>query len=471
MNSKKRFSINLDFAVGIVTGVILLAIALTFWLRGQIGIRVTIELPADNVIGPFETLTLNFSEPVDSFSTLEKFSLQPAVDGSFKFLDPTTLQFLPKEPFQPEIEYTLTIGAGALTRDDRQLQESRSWDFRVRAPLVVYLLAEENKSQLWGLEPTTGKSRALTDDSFRIFDFDTAHNGEFVVFSAFNEQGGIDLWRVEREGGETTHLLPCGPDRCTAPTISFSDRRLAYVHETANASPGLDFGSPRIWLLFLENDRFAQRAWLLNSEVEWNAPLSKNQQVIGSAPAWSPNDQRFSFFDRLAEEIHLSDFITGDRLTIPSQTGVQMSWSMKGDFLVFTDIEPTDSGSRTRVRKVNMPSGEITTLFGESDEWDHRYNSLAWSPAEDMLVVGFQSDESDPATTLWLVDPVTLNGQVIANQLGYVYSDPQWDLWGSELLFQQFQLKGEYKPEVGLWKPGMEEPQILVEGILPHWLP
>ena len=193
MKSKKRFSFNLDSAVGLVAGVILLAIAFTFWLRGQIGIRVTAELPANNTIGPFETLTLNFSEPVDSFLTLEKFSLQPVTDGSFKFLDPTTLQFLPEEPFQPETEYTLTIDAGALTRDNRLLRESKSQNFRVRAPLVVYLLAEENKSQLWGLEATTGKSRPLTDDSFRIFDFDTAHNGEFLVFSAFNEQGGVTL--------------------------------------------------------------------------------------------------------------------------------------------------------------------------------------------------------------------------------------------------------------------------------------
>jgi hypothetical protein len=148
-----------------------------------------------------------------------------------------------------------------------------------------------------------------------------------------------------------------------------------------------------------------------------------------------------------------------------------MAWSMDSNSLVFTDVETTDSISRSRVRKVNMLSGETVTLLGENDTWDHRYNSLSWSPTEDMFVVGFQSKEGSPATTLRLVDTVTLDYQTIANQPGYIYSDPQWDLWGTALLFQQSQLKGEYKPEVGLWNPGMEEPQLLVEGILPHWLP
>jgi hypothetical protein len=69
------------------------------------------------------------------------------------------------------------------------------------------------------------------------------------------------------------------------------------------------------------------------------------------------------------------------------------------------------------------------------------------------------------------MDPGTLSGQEIANQPDHIYGNPQWDPWGGALVFQQFKLKGTYKPEIGLWKPGLDEPLILAEGIMPQWLP
>ena len=42
---------------------------------------------------------------------------------------------------------------------------------------------------------------------------------------------------------------------------------------------------------------------------------------------------------------------------------------------------------------------------------------------------------------------------------------------GHGLIFQQFKLRGVFKPEIGLWKPGFRDPLILTEGLMPHWLP
>ena len=39
------------------------------------------------------------------------------------------------------------------------------------------------------------------------------------------------------------------------------------------------------------------------------------------------------------------------------------------------------------------------------------------------------------------------------------------------LVFQQFRLKGVHKPEVAIWMPGFDQPQVLAEGLMPHWLP
>ncbi len=441
----------------LLTGFLLLCIALVIGLGSQIGIRVTAELPVNNIIGPFETLTLHFSEPVDGTLAINNFSIEPAVDGSFKFPDTKTLQFVPRQPFQPDTAYTLTLASGALTSKGDPLKKSSSWDFRVRSPLVVYFVAEENKSQLWAVDPDTGKTTALTDDSFKIFDFDTSHNGEFVIFSAFNEQQGIDLWRVDRTGGEPFLLLQCGADRCSVPAISFYDKSVAYVREFANPSPDLQFGSPRIWVL--------------NLETKQDSPLYEDQQIIGYGPVWSPDGTRLSSYDGFADQIRLLDLVTNNQLMIPSQTGSPVTWSNDGDTFVFTDVAMNEFGTYTRIREANLPTQEITTLFGENDERDYRYNALAWSPVEKMLVIGLQFDANDPAQALWLIDPATQGGQVIANQPNYIYNNPQWDPWGKALIFQQFKLKGVYKPEIGLWRSGWQEPRMLTQGLLPHWLP
>jgi Tol biopolymer transport system component len=310
---------------------------------------------------------------------------------------------------------------------------------------------------LWTVEPDTGGTQPITDESFRIFDFDASRDGEFVIFSAFNDQQGLDLYRVDRLGNNPDFLLECGPDRCSAPAISPDGKTVAYVREAAGPSSALQFGAPRIWIL--------------NLETKQDAPLYEDQQIIGYGPVWSPDGTRLSSYDALADELRLLDFVTGDQFIVPSQTGNPVSWSADGNTLAFTDVATNDSGPYTRIREANISTQEITTLFGENDERDYRYNALAWSPIEDKLIIGLQLAQEKPAKSLLFMDPATRDGQVIADHPDYIYNNPRWDPWGRALIFQQLKLKGEYEAEIGLWEPGLEEPRLLVKGLLAHGLP
>ena len=327
----------------------------------------------------------------------------------------------------------------------------------MRTPQVVYLVKEGQKSRLWAVDTKGGDSTPLTDDTFEIFDFDASRKGEFVVFSAFNEQGGIDLWRVQRTGGNATLLLQCGPDRCSVPVISPGDRFIAYVREAAAPTGELAYGSPRIWVL--------------NLETRQNAPLYEDQQIIGYGPTWSPDGSRLSSYDGLQDEIRLLDLLTSKQFIIPSQLGSPVTWSDDGESLIYTDVATNDFGVYTRVHEAKISIDEITTLFGDNDEWDHAYNVLAWSPMENKMLVGLRPTVNDPSMALWLMDPYNRDGQVIVDQPGYAYNNPYWDPWGRALIFQQFKLKGVYKPEIALWMPGFEQPQVLAKGLMPHWLP
>jgi hypothetical protein len=148
-----------------------------------------------------------------------------------------------------------------------------------------------------------------------------------------------------------------------------------------------------------------------------------------------------------------------------------VTWSADGATFVYTDIETTESGPLTQIRAVDVARMETTTLFGEKDDRDYYYNSLAWSPVENAVVIGLRFEENSMAEGLWLMNPSRRDGQAIADQKDYIHSAPQWDPWGKTLLFQQFYMRGNYKPEIALWEPEMDTPQVVGEGLLPQWLP
>jgi hypothetical protein len=448
---------SLDLAAGLLTCVLLLLIGAVIWVGSQLGIRVTPQFSTGNRVGPLGPLTLVFSEAVDQRLVTEKFFIQPNVEGMFTMVNAKTVQFIPDVPFEPDVTYKLALAPGDLTAEGAVLKRPKSWKFQTRLPLIAYLVADANKSRLWMVEPESSKTTPLTDEVFRIADFDASGDGEFVIFSAFNEQNGVDLWRVDRSGKNLALLLECGPDRCTVPAISPDGSQVAYTRETAFPSSDLQFGSPRIWLM--------------NSSSKKDAPLYEDQQIVGYKPEWSPDGTHLSSFDGISSQIHLVNLVTGEQLIIPSQNGTLVTWSADSRTFVYTDTEPTASGPITQIRALDLARNETTTLFGEKDDRDYYYNSLAWSPIENALIIGLRYDENSMAEGLWLMNPFQKDGRAIADQKDYVHSSPQWDPWGKTLLFQQFYMRGDYKPEIALWNPGMDAPQVVGEGLLPQWLP
>jgi hypothetical protein len=139
--------------------------------------------------------------------------------------------------------------------------------------------------------------------------------------------------------------------------------------------------------------------------------------------------------------------------------------------MLFTDIEQTENGLRTQVHLVDISLNESQTLIGVNDDRDYSYYSLAWSSLEDRAVLGLRAGEDRPSQILWLFNPAMLEGIVIADQEEYTYNSPQWNPWGNAILFQQFKLRGAFNPEIGLWQTGFDEPIILTQGLMPHWLP
>jgi hypothetical protein len=452
----KNFS-KLDKVASSLVLICTVLIGLAVFLGGQAGIRVKTNLPEGGLIGPYQTITLTFSESVDPKMAEALFDLQPKIEGVFGWVDSNTLQFTPSEPFEKSTEYKLILHFGVLSRNGHELKRDLNWDLHVREPLLAYLKVEDNQKSIWVTDLNNGSPRRLTDASVAVLGFDASRDGEFVVFYALNEMNGIDLWRTTRNG-ESTLLLDCGRDRCRTPSISPDGTRIAYAREIAGPGEAFPFGSPRVWLLDITNGQ--------------DGPFYEDQQVLGYEPQWSPNGTQLASFDGLADQIRLLNMTSGEQFIFSSGTGGPITWSPDEKKFLFTDVEQSEGGVRTRVRMADLTLNEASTLIGAEDDMDYAYNSLTWSPVDDSeVLLGMRDGGDDPSQVLWLFNPARLDGIIIAGQPNYAYSLPHWNALGDALIFQQFKLKGTYKPEIGFWEQGLQEPRVIVEGLLPHWLP
>jgi Tol biopolymer transport system component len=443
-------------AIGLML-VLAAGIGLVILLGGQIGIRGTADLPEGGLVGPFQIVTLNFSEAVDPDLAEALWMIQPSVEGRFEWPNPGTLRFTPSRPFSLDTDYKLTLRPGVITSNGRELKRAQTWTFRVREPLAVVLRSANGDSGLWAVALDGVTSHRLTSESVKIISYDAARSGDYLVYCSANKQGGIDLWRVSRAGGDDALMLDCGLDRCTAPSISPDGTRVAYSREAAGPGPDLPFGSPRIWMLDLANNQ--------------NSPVYEDQQVICYGPSWSPDGTRLACFDGLADQLRILDLTSSEQFIFPTGTGDTTTWSPDGTLFLFTDMEQDENGLRTQVRRADLTINKTDILIGAGDARDYSYSSLAWSPAGDQVVLGLRIAEDKPGESLWLFDPVILDGPMIANADETTYNAPTWNPWGSALLFQQFKLRGAFKPEVGLWTAGDIEPRLLTDGLMPHWLP
>lgn len=410
---------------------------------------------AEEKTGAWGPVTVEFSAPVRAETAQIAIGIQPPVPGVWTVAAANSLSFRPAIPFEAGKSYRAILQPAAIGQNGEKLRSETQLTFQVRSPAILYMPNDEGTREIWRAEQDGSGAVQLSQSGGQIFDFHANRDGAKIAFSTRNEQGGFDLWTMDRNGGNARRSLDCGPDRCTNPRWSPDGLLLAYTRENAGLGGGL--GAPR--------------AWVIDTNANQTRQVYADSQIIGYGPAWSPDGSRLAIYDAVGDGVRVLEIATGAETFLPTSTGQFGGWSPDGNQMFYTAIESDENGPRTAVKLANFSTGEVTT-FLSSKLYDAFYNVPAWAPDGKYIALGMRPENGKTASGIWIVTLAMLGGPMIPGQADATDGFYSWDASGAKLVFQRTPLKGQYQPDIMLYDMNTGQISLVMENASwPQWIP
>ncbi len=442
-----------DARVLVVVLVLLAVAGGLVWFSSHAGMaKPEFKLAEGGQVGAFGPLVLEFRQPVTPGQVEAYLNLEPAVSGQWTW-EQERATFRPERTFQVGQTYMLRLEAGATDETGRKLKTTAEWTFSIRSADIVYLGQATTRPELWLVDGTGKVVQPLTSTGGRVRDFAVFSGGEQVVYSAQNDQDGVDLWVVGRGGTNNRLLLACGADRCTQPSVAPDESAITFTRAGGRAPQG------EIWTLDLVSGQ--------------SAALYPDQVISGMDPNWSPQGRYLQFYDPEYAQIRILDLTNNKIILVPTNQQGIGSWSPDGKRLLFTRAESSEIGLPfVRVYEVELETGDIRLL--DSPDLGQVDSSLPiYSPDGTSLVIALRGLATSPNKQLWWFSLEDDASQAITADESASYAAYTWDPAGEWLAFQRLQLESsQSKPQVMVWQRASGSSIVLAEDAArPQWLP
>lgn len=465
MRMSKKLKLHPAVLLGIALAAVVIVAAVILLSTAEV--RIVDSSPAGGEDGvPITTpIRLTFSQPMDPGSVESRFRIEPEVAGSLIW-DGDTLTFRPHSALAPETTYTVTVGAGAASLRGHLLAEDDIWHFSTRAPELLYLGRtdpEGDRRQLFRASLGGEPPRQLTDHAGGVWDYAVHPQGEAIAYSVLREDGGSDLWRMDREGGDGRLLLACPEAACLNPAWSLDGRQLAYERRDIWAgAPNLDPKAGRIWLLDLVKER--------------ERPLFDYDVALHS-PVWAPQGERLAYVSPVLPGVEVYDLRTEDLLQFGNEWGAAPVWSPDAAYLVMPELLLAGESLVVRLVRVDLDEEQLLDISGDDDFV--KDTSPAWSPGGGWIALGRQYLDEErwtPGRQIWLTRPDASESYTLLDDPMGDHFAFAWRPDGAALAYVRSDLAEGLQPlpDVSVWVYDLVQRKsvsIALEGVLPKWLP
>jgi hypothetical protein len=451
-------------ALAIVAALLILYVGL--------GLRVVRRSPAegDQDVPVTAPVRISFSQPMDEASVEAHFAIEPQLPGRFAW-EGRDLTFWPRGALAPETTYIVIVQPGAASRRGKELGEETRWRFHTRAPRLLYLGRPQDIPgirQLYvafpgsDLQPES-QPQQLTDHGGGVWDYAVHPLGTEVVYSVLREDGGSDLWRMDRDGTNQKPLLLCPEEACLNPAWSPDGSVLAFERRPIWAdAPNLDPKAGRIWLL----DMKTQKQDLL---FDYDVPLH--------SPAWAPNGERLAYVSPVLPGLEVLGLDTGELQQFGNEWGAVPEWSPDSRSLVVPELMLAGESLVVRLVRMDLVDESLLDISGDDDFV--KDVGPVWSPGGGWIAFSRQFLDEERWTAgrqIWLARPDGSEAYSLISEPMYDHFALAWRPDGAALAYARSDLSEgpQPAPDVSVWVYDLakREPRLVAtEAVLPKWLP
>ncbi len=454
----------LDIGVGLAILALLGAIGLTLLSGDRVGISVR-RLAPQGLASSQSVIQVTFDEPIDPESVVGKLRLEPETEGILSAAG-NQLQWQPRVALQQGQTYTVHLAEGVRAQSGRLLLQAYTWEFRVRAPQVVFMAPVDNPVQnLFLIDPNIPQAapQQITFSELGVLSYDVLPDGSRIVYSELGEMRTAHLRVYDLRTNSTLTLLECPTAACTTPAWRPDGSMVAFERSDLNLDTGTGPGAPRIWLV--------------DTNTGIPRPLFADNQRLGYSPRWSPDGALLASYDANIGGIVLFDFENNRERLIRTPQGEVGQFSPDGRWLFFPKIIQLAGTTRyvAHFVLVDVQSELLVQRDLIPDSDPNNDVELAWLPDSRRLIATRRPPEitTMQGAQLHLLDLETGAATPLVTDPDYSSGQVTVSPNGEQLAFQRFALgQSGARPQIWLYDLKTGDLRLLANNAtLPRWLP
>ncbi len=399
---------------------------------------------------------VSFAEEVVKESVEQAFAISPAVSGEF-FWQGDIFWFRPIQAFEAGIDYQVKLQGEIETAGGRSVKADRTWTFEVREPLLLYFVPQDKGGEIWRTGLNGSEPEQLTFTDGNVLEFIPDRVGEQIAYTARNQDGGSDVWLMDRGGVSQRQLIDCGADICMEPAWSADSGCLACVRQVYDEEAGS-----------------YQPAKILTTAIAPGTTCLPAPEIdlYGTSPSYSPDGVHFAYYDISNARIQILNLDDGGEFNLPSTGPGFVDWSPDGTQIIYTDVAAAHHEPFVAAYIADLQAQTAALAFDEGAT-DTEFSQPRWSPDGEWVAAGLRPVNSAISKALWVLNLKGKGFLTVADDPTATYSAYQWDPWGTGLVYQQYDL-GRSEEQLSIWYwdwESLESRQIIDYGARPIWLP
>jgi len=372
----------------------------------------------------------------ENLPNIDHIQVKISPEIEFEIIDKDHDLFLyPEKPLKIGKIYTID-----LTAEKTQRREN----FFIRIPCLLYIRDPLTHPEIWKKCEDHPAIR-LTNTEGKVLDYSISQDGEGIFYSIPNAEGGVDYWRVDRDGIAVEKIIGCGSSICRNLAINARMEMFSYTK----------FGNNH--QLIVENKQGEQ---LLNIPCE------------ASSLEFSPDGNYLAFFNQNESTIDILNGIDFQIRSYLSGMELKGTWSHDSKGLLFGLQEFWGGFPTTVIYEWQASEGSPIELF-RTREAEIEIYTPQYSGDEDWLLAGARNRNSGFTKQIWLMKRDGSHYRKITQDYPFHHSFFHWNSDYSQMAFQRIRLDvTDANPEVLIWDSiDNKIIQIAQNASMPIWLP